>query len=376
MKKLKQTLVVWIAIYPAITAILSVFGTYLNELPILLRTFILTIILVPFMVYILIPFWTKILNESIIQKKLQSKKHFLIILMMFAITTAIAQSSKSTEFKPLHLVISVPDVEEASKWYISTLDFKSYQKFKVPSKGLSAHLLKKGDFELMLMKSDGSLPLPESRKSTFTDLNVEGVKRIAFEVDDIDQFISRLKTKNVAIDVNPRLFQDTENNVSFRWAIIKDNNGNLLEFVQRNHKPASINQFLVDWGNAWSPEENAPNFDKESIRPFYLQSEKFLAFDSTDDNNKSVIKGAEAHHNFWEPFMRQFKFWTFSPDLNSLNIHTLSENTASVSLYVDNFGILPDGTKIQVKAHATLILVKKEGNWKIAHENIWGPVNN
>ncbi len=63
MKKIKSTFIVWIAIYPAITAILMVFGEYLNHLPILLRTFVLTIVLVPLMVYFLIPFWTTILKR-------------------------------------------------------------------------------------------------------------------------------------------------------------------------------------------------------------------------------------------------------------------------------------------------------------------------
>ncbi len=62
MKKLKSTVIVWIAIYPAITTIQLLFGEYLNELPVLIRTFILTIILVPAMVYVLIPFWTKIID--------------------------------------------------------------------------------------------------------------------------------------------------------------------------------------------------------------------------------------------------------------------------------------------------------------------------
>ncbi len=35
MKKLKSTFIIWIAIYPAITTILLLFGEYLNELPIL-----------------------------------------------------------------------------------------------------------------------------------------------------------------------------------------------------------------------------------------------------------------------------------------------------------------------------------------------------
>jgi len=63
MKKFKSALIVWIAIYPAITAMLIVFGEYLNRLPILLRTFIVTIVLVPVMVYVLIPFWTRIFTK-------------------------------------------------------------------------------------------------------------------------------------------------------------------------------------------------------------------------------------------------------------------------------------------------------------------------
>ena len=69
MKKLKNTLIVWVAIYPTITAILVLFGNVLNEFPILLRTLILTVILVPTMVYVLIPFWTRVFNKLNVIKK-------------------------------------------------------------------------------------------------------------------------------------------------------------------------------------------------------------------------------------------------------------------------------------------------------------------
>ena len=80
------------------------------------------------------------------------------------------------------------------------------------------------------------------------------------------------------------------------------------------------------------------------------------------------------HHAFWEPFMRQFTYWTFTPDLKSVHIHALTEKTATLSLYVDNYGVFPDGTKFEAKAHATLVLRKENSSWKIIHENIWGPV--
>lgn len=63
MKKLKTAFIIWISIYPAITLILLWFGEQLNQIPLVQRTFILTVILVPMMVYLLVPFWTFIVNK-------------------------------------------------------------------------------------------------------------------------------------------------------------------------------------------------------------------------------------------------------------------------------------------------------------------------
>ncbi len=63
MKKLKTVLIVWISIYPLITLVNIFCLSYLTPYPVYIRTFILTIILVPTMVYILIPFWTKVIDN-------------------------------------------------------------------------------------------------------------------------------------------------------------------------------------------------------------------------------------------------------------------------------------------------------------------------
>jgi len=69
MKKLKKIFIVWMSIYPAITFILLLFGDQLNAIPVMKRTFILTIVLVPLMVYFLIPFWTKMFNLAFMLSK-------------------------------------------------------------------------------------------------------------------------------------------------------------------------------------------------------------------------------------------------------------------------------------------------------------------
>lgn len=80
MEKLKKTIIVWVSIYPPLTIILAVFTEYLDALPLYLKTFILTIFLVPLMIYILIPFWTRVFDmiraKSEALRKNQSKQGY------------------------------------------------------------------------------------------------------------------------------------------------------------------------------------------------------------------------------------------------------------------------------------------------------------
>ncbi len=63
-KKWKTAIVVWLAIYPLITAIFLAFGGQIGQInPIPLRTLVLTLVIVPFMVYILIPFVQRVLSR-------------------------------------------------------------------------------------------------------------------------------------------------------------------------------------------------------------------------------------------------------------------------------------------------------------------------
>ncbi len=141
-------------------------------------------------------------------------------------------NNETLNFEPQQLVITIPSVDESAQWYVDKLDFKMGKAFEVPEKGLTGRLISKGDFELMFMKSENLRPLPESRKTSFTDLDVAGVKRIAFRVNDIKSFAEKLKERKVEFDVPLIPFEDPDTGVKFQWLIIKDNNGNLVEFME------------------------------------------------------------------------------------------------------------------------------------------------
>ena len=61
--KLMASLKIWLAIYPSITLFLFLFGKAVTVLPLYQRTFLLTIVLVPWIVFIGVPFVDYIMRQ-------------------------------------------------------------------------------------------------------------------------------------------------------------------------------------------------------------------------------------------------------------------------------------------------------------------------
>lgn len=69
--KVVQAIKVWIVIYPSITLFNLLFGSYLANLPLPVKTLILTMVLVPWMVFIELPIVNKIQQKISQNDKLQ-----------------------------------------------------------------------------------------------------------------------------------------------------------------------------------------------------------------------------------------------------------------------------------------------------------------
>ena len=66
--RLIASLKIWVVIYPSITLFLYLFGEPLSPLPLYERTFILTMVLVPWIVFVGLPFVDAILSKISSQK--------------------------------------------------------------------------------------------------------------------------------------------------------------------------------------------------------------------------------------------------------------------------------------------------------------------
>ncbi|WP_336514439.1 hypothetical protein [Pollutibacter soli] len=62
--RLLMSLKIWLVIYPSITLFLFLFGQQLSSLPLYQRTFILTISLVPWMMFVGVPFVDLLLQKA------------------------------------------------------------------------------------------------------------------------------------------------------------------------------------------------------------------------------------------------------------------------------------------------------------------------
>jgi methylmalonyl-CoA/ethylmalonyl-CoA epimerase len=88
-------------------------------------------------------------------------------------------------------------------------------------------LIRKGDFILELFALPAAIALPDERRHPATDLLTQGVKHVAYAVSDIDALMVELKAKGADVVWDVAVHDGTP------CAFVRDNTGNLVEFVER-----------------------------------------------------------------------------------------------------------------------------------------------
>lgn len=129
--------------------------------------------------------------------------------------------------RPLHVGISVGDMDASLAWYEKNLGFTLVDDEYVPPLGARICFIQNGDFQLELFRYDEPQALPEDRRHPDTDLRTIGTKHVAFEVADYPAVKERFLANGVDIAHEAVM---AGNNVMF----IRDNSGVLLELIQNN----------------------------------------------------------------------------------------------------------------------------------------------
>ena len=128
--------------------------------------------------------------------------------------------------KPLHVGISVRNMEEALNWYKKNLGFTLVEDDGfIPPLGARICFVQNGDFQLELFEYEQPKPLPEDRLTPNRDLQTIGTKHVAFEVECMAEMRARLVENGVDIAHEVEM---NGNKVMF----IRDCSGVLIELIE------------------------------------------------------------------------------------------------------------------------------------------------
>ena len=108
------------------------------------------------------------------------------------------ERTMSARYKPLHIGMSVSNLEESIEWFEDILGFTFREKSDVVPAGFRVAFLDNGDgFEVELFENVETKPVPEERWLPDNDSKTQGTKHLAFEVDDLDKELAYFKTKGI-----------------------------------------------------------------------------------------------------------------------------------------------------------------------------------
>jgi len=121
-----------------------------------------------------------------------------------------------------HIALTVRNIENSLKFYRDYFGFVEVRKFERREWNGKAVFIKLGDVYLELWQFDKQI----KNKDNFSNLNILGIKHIAFEVDDIQKKYRKLKSENIEIS---KLVTGTTG----KYCFLKDPDGIFLELYEK-----------------------------------------------------------------------------------------------------------------------------------------------
>jgi methylmalonyl-CoA/ethylmalonyl-CoA epimerase len=129
------------------------------------------------------------------------------------------------EFWHHHGGLSVPDLEASIAWWRAVLGFEVVKRFPIPAIAAKVAMLRNGPLHIELFEVAGAKPLPEERRQPDSDLQTHGNKHTSFAVHSVREFAAELERRGADIVWVKEMPHGAN-------LFIRDNAGNLIEFVQ------------------------------------------------------------------------------------------------------------------------------------------------
>ena len=143
-------------------------------------------------------------------------------------TSTLAEQIFGSSPKPLHLGISVSNLEESVKWYSENLGFTLTKHLDLPEVQFRVAILEYQGFGVELIEVKGSSKYPLAWQEPGPQHQIQGIVHFAFRVNDLDATEKVFRDKGARFACEPTVLEG----LGIRYFHIFDNDGNLIEFGQ------------------------------------------------------------------------------------------------------------------------------------------------
>jgi methylmalonyl-CoA/ethylmalonyl-CoA epimerase len=121
-----------------------------------------------------------------------------------------------------HNGVVVADLNRAIAWYERVLGFQLERRATIAAVGALIAIVRKGDMRFELFEVPGAADLPDDRRVPNRDLLTQGNKHVCFQVENLAEALEELRRRGA----------DIAYEYQGRAAFIRDDSGNLIEFLQ------------------------------------------------------------------------------------------------------------------------------------------------
>src|SRR5580704_6689176 len=143
-------------------------------------------------------------------------------------THSIAEEIFGPSPKPLHLGISVSNLEESVKWYTENLGFEPVKRLDLPEVQFRVAILEYQGFGIELIEVNGSAKNPLAWNEPGPQHKIQGIVHFAFRVNDLDATEKVFRDQGARFACQPTVLEV----LVIRYFHIFHNDGNLIEFGQ------------------------------------------------------------------------------------------------------------------------------------------------
>lgn len=131
-------------------------------------------------------------------------------------------------FNVNHVAISVTDIDKSIEFY-KKFGFEEFKKWKAEDESIKINMLKLNDIVLEIFCYKEYIKLPETAKTTATDLPILGTKHLALGVDNIETAKKFVLQNNICSNVDIKTGR-----LGKEYFFINDPDGILVEIIEND----------------------------------------------------------------------------------------------------------------------------------------------